>query len=92
MLSTWMSYGDFVRLIERVFAVPVLGCPIIYGASANQASWWDNREVGYLGWRPLDNSERFREKLDKAMPRPGKDAPQAVYQGGTFAADGIHEA
>lgn len=91
MLSTWMSADDFVRLIERVFTVSVLGCPIIYGASDNDATWWDNSQVSYLGWRPEDNAEAFRAKLDAQMPRPAADAPDAVYQGGMFTADGIHE-
>lgn len=91
MLSTWLSYDDFVRLIERVFAVPVLGCPVIYGASANDASWWDNGAVSYLGWKPQDNAEVHRARLDAAMERPKPDAPDAVYQGGMFTADGIHE-
>ena len=91
MLSTWMSYDDFILLIERIFAVPRLGCPIIYGASANDASWWDNREVAYLGWQPKDNAEAFRAKVDAAMSPPPKDDVNAVYQGGAFAGDGIHE-
>lgn len=91
MLSTWMSYDDFIRLIEAIFTVPRLGCPIIYGASANAASWWDNREVAYIGWQPQDNSESFRAKLDAAMDPPAADDPRAVYQGGMFCVDGIHE-
>ena len=91
MLSTWMSYDDFVQLIERIFAVPRLGCPIIYGASANAASWWDNREVAYLGWTPQDNAETFRAKVDAAMSPPPADDATAVYQGGAFCSDGIHE-
>lgn len=91
MLSTWLSYDDFVRLIERVFEVPNLGCPIIYGASANEATWWDNSKVSYLGWVPRDNSEVFREKLGAKLAPPSSDAPDAIYQGGMFAADGIHE-
>ncbi len=91
MLATWMSYDDFVRLVERVFTVPVLGCPIIYGASDNDASWWDNSAVSYLGWRPQDNSEAHRARLDAAMSPPRPDAPDAIYQGGRFTAFGIHE-
>jgi uronate dehydrogenase len=91
MLSTWMSYDDFVLLIERIFDVPRLGCPIIYGASANSSSWWDNSNTGWLGWKPQDNAERFRAKLDATLDRPAPDAPDAVYHGGAFTADGIHE-
>lgn len=91
MLSTWMSYDDFVRLIECIFRVPRLGCPIIYGVSANDATWWDNREVAYLGWAPQDNAETFRAKLDAAMNPPPADDVNAVYQGGAFAGDSIHE-
>lgn len=91
MLSTWMSADDFISLIERIFTTPRLGCPIIYGASDNTSSWWDNREVAYLGWRPKDNSERFRAKLDAEQERPGPDDPRAVLQGGLFCTDGIHQ-
>ena len=91
MLSTWMSYADFVRLIERVFTVPKLGCPIIYGVSDNDSSWWDNRETAYLGWRPKDSSEKFRSRLDAEFGLPVPGDPVADYQGGAFALDGIHE-
>jgi len=91
MLSTWMSHDDFIALIERVFLVPRLGCPVIYGASANSASWWDNREVAYLGWQPKDNGEAYRDKIDAEMDPPPADDVTAVYQGGAFCGDGIHE-
>ncbi|MXU64875.1 NAD-dependent epimerase/dehydratase family protein [Oceanomicrobium pacificus] len=91
MLSTWMSYDDFILMIERIFMVPKLGCPIIYGASANDASWWDNREVAYIGWQPKDNAEAYRAKVDAEAERPGLDDVNAVYHGGAFCADGIHE-
>lgn len=91
MLSTWLSYDDLVSLIDCIFRVPALGCPIIYGASDNDSSWWDNADVAYLGWRPKDNAEVFREKLDATQPKPARDDATAVYQGGAFCADGIHE-
>ncbi len=91
MLSTWLSFDDFIALIERIFLVPRLGCPVIYGASANSASWWDNREVAYLGWTPQDNGEVFRAQIDARMDPPPANDVNAVYQGGGFCGDGIHE-
>lgn len=91
MLDTWLSPDDFIRLIERVFRISRLGCPIIYGCSDNQSVWWDNREVAYLGWQPQDSSEKFRAKKDAEAPQPDRDDPQARYQGGAFCVDGIHE-
>lgn len=92
MLATWMSTDDFVALIARVFAAPTLGCPIIWGVSDNDRSWWDNSSARFLGWRPKDNAERFAEAIDARMPRPAKDAVDAVYQGGKFVAEPIHGA
>lgn len=91
MLSTWMSYSDFASMIERVFDVPKLGCPIIYGASNNTARFWDNSQVNWLGWKPEDNGEDHRARIDSTVDKPAKDAPDVVYQGGGFTADGIHE-
>ncbi len=91
MLATWLSHDDFIHLIECIFRAPRLGCPVIYGASDNDVSWWDNSEIAYLGWRPRDNSEKFREAVDAAKERPGKDDLVAVYQGGVFVGDPIYE-
>lgn len=90
-LATWLSYDDFVSFVECMFSVPKLGLPIVYGASDNDTIWWDNREAAYLGWRPKDSSRVFKEKIFKTVPLPPADAPEAVYQGGKFTADGIHE-
>ena len=87
MLSTWMSYDDFARMIERIFDVPKLGCPIIYGASANTATFWDNSKVAWLGWQPQDNSESYRAQVDANTPKPAPDAPDVLWQGGMFCAD-----
>lgn len=89
MMATWMSYDDFTALIDRIFKIPRLGCPIIYGISNNDRTWWDNSGTAYIGWHPKDNGQSFEAALDKAMPRPGPDAPDAVYQGGYFTADPI---
>lgn len=90
-LSTWLSHDDLVSLIERIFAVPKLGCPVIYGVSANDAGWWDNHEAAFLGWQPRDNAEAFRARIEATVDRPAPDDPVALFQGGAFCADGIHE-
>ncbi len=91
MLSTWLSYDDLISLIECIFRVPILGCPIIYGASDNSAGWWDNGEVAYLGWRPKDNAETYRAQLEATQSPPPQDDVNAIYQGGGFCGEGIHE-
>ncbi len=91
MLATWLSPDDFVRLVECVFRAPRLGCPVIYGMSANDERWWDNAGTEYLGWRPQDNAEAFRARLDARMPRPEAKDPATRFQGGTFAAMGHFE-
>ena len=91
MLATWLSEDDFVSLVDCVFRAPRLGCPVIYGASNNDRSWWDNSHVAWLGWRPKDNSEIFREKVDTNAPVPAADSVEAIFQGGKFAAEPIHE-
>lgn len=90
-LSSWLSYDDLISLLERIFAVPRLGCPIIYGASNNPASWWDNSHVAYLGWRPKDCAEVFRATVEAEVERPAIDDANAVYQGGPFCSQGIQE-
>jgi uronate dehydrogenase len=88
MLSTWFSMNDFLRLIHRIFSVPDLGCPIIYGVSDNKDVWWDNHKIAYLGWEPQDSSEDFRSKHPE--PEQGSD-PAAPFQGGAFAVAGHFE-
>jgi len=91
MLSTWMSYDDFTTLIGRAFMTPRLGCPIVWGVSDNDCTWWDNSAARFLGWRPKDNSEGYRAALDAREASPAPDHPNAIYQGGMFTQDPIHK-
>lgn len=89
MLSSWMSYADFKRLIECTFRAPMLGCPVIWGISNNDAAWWDNSHASYLGWKPQDNAEHYRAEIDAALGKPDPKAALHVYQGGNFVNDPI---
>ncbi|MEM7567669.1 MAG: NAD-dependent epimerase/dehydratase family protein, partial [Pseudomonadota bacterium] len=84
-LATWLSPDDMIRLIERMVGAPHLGCPIVYGASDNAESWWDNAKAGYLGWRPQDSAEDYREALEARLGRPQPLAGEVYFQGGSFA-------
>ncbi|MDR6181026.1 uronate dehydrogenase [Pseudomonas sp. SORGH_AS 211] len=87
MLATWLSYEDLTDLILRSLTTPDVGHTIVYGASNNRDSWWDNRLAAHLGFQPKDNSEQFRAKVE-AQPMPAADDPSLVYQGGAFVATG----
>ncbi len=91
MLATWLSPEDFIALIARVFAVDKLGCPVIYGASANTRSWWDNGKSAYLGWEPKHDSEDHAHRIERTVPKPDRNAAVALYQGGVFTDEPIHE-
>lgn len=87
MLATWLSYDDFVSLVEKTFEVPRLGCPTIWGVSANARNWWNNDHVAYLGWHPKDSADSHAEAIKAAGDWPGPDHPLAVYQGGNNTQD-----
>ena len=83
MLSTWLSYADFLRLV-RVGLTAAYDYEIVYGVSANTRTWWDNSNAARLGYAPQDNAEAFAEKVAHA---PAEDPIAALFQGGTFASD-----
>jgi uronate dehydrogenase len=88
MLATWLSYDDLLRAIEAMIRVPKLGCPIVYGASDNAESWWDNGDAAHLGWRPQDSAEPHRTRLEAETPEPDPLSPAVLFQGGGFCAAG----
>jgi uronate dehydrogenase len=83
MLITWLSHDDLTHLIVQSLFTPHVGHTIVYGASANRDSWWDNSKAAHLGFAPKDNSEPFRAKAE-AQPALQADDPVARYQGGGF--------
>jgi uronate dehydrogenase len=81
-LSTWLSPRDAVELFYRSLVAPDVGFTVVYGASANQRSWWDPGPVDRLGYRPLDDAEEWAPKVDAdADPTESGTGPQ----GGSYA-------
>ena len=84
MMSTWLSYDDLTDLIRCALFAPCVGHTIVYAASNNTPSWWNNRHAAHLGWTPNDSSEPFRAEVEATVPRLNPTDPAAMYQGGQF--------
>jgi uronate dehydrogenase len=87
MLITWLGYDDLTHLIVRSLFTPGVGHTIVYGASANRESWWDNSRAAHLGFEPRESSEQFRARVEAQPPLDPND-PAARYQGGAFVKAG----
>ncbi|MDE1179029.1 NAD(P)-dependent oxidoreductase [Paraburkholderia sp.] len=87
MMASWFSYDDLLDLLRRGLFTPEVGHTIVFGASANAVTWWDNRYAAKLGFVPRDSSEPFRAKIE-TTPAPAPDDPVAVLQGGAFTKAG----
>lgn len=91
MLATWLSYDDLERLVVASLTAPVVRHTVVFGASDNTTSWWDNTAAKHLGWRPRDSSEPFRAAREAAQPHIDREDPAAVHQGGGFVKQGPFE-
>ncbi len=87
MLSTWLSYGDLTRLVERSTLAPTTGptgCLVVWGASRNsRMTWWrrDGRDI--IGWTPQDSVDGYTDALDG---RTSGNPVAERYQGGGYCA------
>jgi uronate dehydrogenase len=55
---TWLSDGDLRQLVRRCLEVPDLDWLVVYGGSANTASYWDDDEARHrLGFAPSDRAD-----------------------------------
>jgi len=91
MLATWLSYDDLERLVVASLTAPVVGCTVVYGASDNTTTWWDNTAAAHLGFRPQDSSERFRAAAEARQPVLDPTDPTNRFQGGAFVKQGPFE-
>ena len=81
-LSTWLSYGDFLRLISCSIEAEKPGFSTIWGVSANRQSWWGEDDAARIGYVPVDNAETYRASLSAST----EDPIAARFQGGSFCA------
>ena len=83
-LSIWLHPDDLVQLIRIGLEHPQLHYEIVYGASDNERSWWDNETAFRLGYRPKGRSEDFRDAALAAEAALPQDPVANTFQGGTF--------
>ena len=60
---------------------------IVWGASDNARSWWDNEPARRLGYRPRDRAE---DQRDLALAAEAKRIPNPIadyYQGGEICVE-----
>lgn len=82
MLASWMSYGDFSKLMERCVLTPSVGHVVIWGASANaRMTWWRDDARAKLGWVPVDSADPFAGQLAGAV---SGDPVEEQYMGGAY--------
>jgi uronate dehydrogenase len=82
MLATWLSYGDFSRLMERCVLTRAVGHAVIWGASNNtRMTWWRDDARAALGWAPVDSADPFAGQLVGAV---SGDPVEERYMGGAF--------
>ena len=85
-LSTWLSHGDCVRMVEAALTTPAPGYAVLYGISANSRAWWDLEPGRRLGYEPQDDAEAYADRIE-AGPH---DEAEAAHVGGPYATAQFH--
>jgi len=83
-LAIWISPEDIVQLIRIGLEHPDIRFEILYGASDNATSWWDNARAYELGYRPNGKSEDHRAHAEAEQRKIGADPVGDLFQGGAF--------
>jgi uronate dehydrogenase len=83
-LSTWLSPGDAVRLVDACLRAPDLGFRVLYGISANTRAWWDLGPGRAIGYDPVDDAEAWAAEIEATPPTDDDELDGSVV-GGDFA-------
>ena len=82
-LSTWLSHGDAIRLVDACLRSPDLGFAVVYGISGNTRAWWDLATARSLGYEPGDDAEDWVAEIE-STPASDDDDLDGRYVGGDF--------
>jgi uronate dehydrogenase len=85
-LSIWIHPEDLAQLVRIGLDHPDLRYEVVYGASDNERSWWDNATAYRLGYRPRHRAESHVAQAMAAQVKLPPDPVGDIFQGGTFCA------
>ncbi|SFP34363.1 NAD-dependent epimerase/dehydratase family protein [Tranquillimonas alkanivorans] len=86
-LSMWLHPEDLMQLCVIGLEHPEVHNQVVFGASGNARTWWDNSAAFALGYRPAFDAEHWAADAVK-----GDGAPDPVgdrFQGGGFCSQGF---
>jgi uronate dehydrogenase len=86
-LSIWLKPEDLVQLIRIGLEHRDIHFEIFYGASDNEAAWWDNSNARRFGYKPAGKAEDFRAQAMEAQKKLPPDPIGERFQGGPFCSD-----
>jgi nucleoside-diphosphate-sugar epimerase len=85
-LGLWLSPDDAGHLFEACIAAPAPGFRVIWGVSDNTRRRVSLAEAAELGYRSLDDAERFADSIPEQGPRTSEEPP-VEYVGGPWLTD-----
>jgi uronate dehydrogenase len=83
-LSTWLSPGDAVLLVDACLQASGAGFRVLYGISANTRAWWDLGPGRAIGYHPVDDAEAWAAEIEGTPPTEDDELDAGVL-GGDFA-------
>jgi uronate dehydrogenase len=88
-LSIWIHPEDLMQLVAIGLEHPDLHNAVVFGASDNALSWWDNSPAFRLGYRPAHRAEDHRAHALEQQKGIAPDPVGDLLQGGGFGSDGF---
>ncbi len=83
-LSIWIKPEDLAQLVRIGLEHPDIRFEVFYGASDNDASWWDNSNARRFGYRPQFRSQDFQAQALAEQGKLPSDPIGDRFQGGPF--------
>jgi uronate dehydrogenase len=83
-LSIWIKPEDLAQLVRIGLEHPDIRFEVFYGASDNDASWWDNSNARRFGYRPQFRSQDFQAQAMAEQAKLPADPIGDRFQGGPF--------